>query len=318
MLVYNGLDDPTLTRTDRVLAVGAFDGVHRGHQRLLNHICRIAHEYGVQSSVMTFEPIPAQVFRPAGPNNVRLTIREERDRELSKHCLDAALVVDFDQRFRNITAVEFARDILVERLGVIALVASKTHSFGRNAEADVKRITELGMEFGFEVHVLPPILVDDRRINSTEVRRQLWAGDVETSNTWLGRPYELSGEVVEGRHVGRRLGYPTANVQPTPEKLVPGDGVYACAAYVDDGSGEPTDWVPAAVSIGPPSTFGIQERTIEAHLLADGNPDLVGRRLRLLFLARLRDVRTFHSPDALARQIARDVEQVRAEFKEHL
>ncbi len=100
MTVYNGLNDPGLARHDRVLAVGAFDGVHRGHQRLLNHVCRIAHEYGVRSAIMTFEPIPAQVFRPAGPLGSRLTLREERNRELSRQCIHEALIIDFDEQFR--------------------------------------------------------------------------------------------------------------------------------------------------------------------------------------------------------------------------
>lgn len=267
MISHFGLDDPDLVKTDRVLAVGAFDGVHRGHQRLLRHVCRIAADYGVESAIMTFEPIPAQVFRPAGDRNIRLTLAQERRRELARHCVSTAVVVPFDEAFRNLSALDFARRILVDRLGVVALVASSTHTFGRHAEADVRRITELGMELGFEVHVLPPILVDGERINSTQIRRMLWDGNVEEAAHWLGRPYDLAGDVVHGRGIGTGLGFPTANLQPVAEKLVPADGVYACAARVETSDHPPTDWVPAAVSIGNTPTIAAGPRVIEAHLI---------------------------------------------------
>jgi len=316
MISYLGLDDPNLVRKDRVLAVGAFDGVHRGHQRLLRHVCRIAADYGVESAIMTFEPIPAQVFRPGGARNIRLTIAEERRRELDRHCVSTAVVVPFDDAFRNLSAFDFARRILVERLGVVALVASSTHTFGRHAEADVRRIAELGMELGFEVHVLPPILVDGERINSTQIRRMLWEGNVEEAARWLGRPYDVAGVVVRGRGIGKQLGFPTANLQPAPEKLVPADGVYACAARIEAPGQPDSQWVPAAVSIGNTPTIAAGPRLIEAHLLTDEPPSLEGTCVRLLFLRRLREQRKFPGRDELAAQIARDVQATRDVFAE--
>jgi riboflavin kinase/FMN adenylyltransferase len=316
MISHFGLDDPRLVKTDRVLAVGAFDGVHRGHQRLLRHVCRIAADYGVESAIMTFEPIPAQVFRSEGDCNVRLTIADERRRELTRHCVSTAVVVSFDEAFRNLSALDFARRILVERLGVVALIASSTHTFGRHAEADVRRITELGMELGFEVHVLPPILVDGERVNSSQIRRMLWEGNVEEASRWLGRPYDLAGEVVHGRGIGTGLGFPTANLQPVPEKLVPADGVYACAACVENPDASAADWLPAAVSIGNTPTISGTDgpRVVEAHLLVEAPLSLEGRVLRLLFLQRLREQRKFPGADALIAQIARDVDVTREVF----
>lgn len=315
MRAFDDLAHPDLSRKQRVLAVGAFDGVHRGHQRLLNHVCRIATEYGVESAIMTFEPVPAQVFRPEGRNDVRLSLRDERSRELAARCVDAAIVVTFDEEFRGMSALDFARDVLVDRLGVVALVASKTHTFGRNAEADVHRITELGMELGFEVHVLPPILVEGERINSTRIRRWLWSGDVQSAGRWLGRPYDLAGEVVPGRGLGTEIGFPTANIMPDHQKLVPGDGVYACAARVESEDGERRRWTPAAVSIGNTPTIGDDGRSIEAHIIDDDPPGLGRKSLRLLFLKRLRDQRKFEDTKALAAQIGRDVEAVRQTFE---
>lgn len=314
MRIFDGLEHPDLQRADRVLAVGAFDGVHLGHQRLLNHVCRTAREYAVDSAIMTFEPIPAQVFRPEGADNTRLTLRDERDRELIKQCVDSAIVVDFNEQFRNMRAADFARDVLVARLGVRVLVASKTHTFGRNAEADVRRIAEMGMEMGFEVHVLPPILVEGLRINSTDIRRRLWRGDVEGAAKWLGRPYDLAGQVVPGRGIGAKMGFPTANLLPHPHKLTPADGVYACAARPEADGAPAAEWTPAAVSIGHTPTIGDDGRRIEAYLPHAPSGDFRAASLRILFLRRLRDQRRFPDRDALAAQIALDVDAVRDTF----
>ena len=311
MVIYNGLDAVGLEPRPRVLAVGAFDGVHRGHQRLLGHVCRTGAEYGIESAIMTFEPIPAQVFRQRGADGMRLTVRDERERELARQCVDIAVVTDFNQEFRDLRAEDFAREILVRRLGVVALVASKTHTFGRNAEADVQRIAELGMELGFEVHVLPPILVDGQRINSTDLRNRLWAGDVEGAADWLGRPYDMAGEVVSGRGVGRQLGFPTANLQPHAEKLIPADGVYACAARVEGEPGQEAVWRPAAVSIGHTPTLGDGGRLVEAHFLESPEAELAGATVRVLFLRHLRDQERFADTGALSAQIARDVQTTR-------
>lgn len=315
MRLFHGLHEPDLKRTERVLAVGAFDGVHRGHQRLLAHVCRTAADYGVESSIMTLEPIPAQVFRSGGSRNVRLTLADERERELTKYCVDSAIVVDFNERFRNLSALEFARDVLVERLGVVALIASKTHTFGRRAEADVRRIAELGMDLGFEVHVLPPILVGGVQINSTQIRKLLGEGDVVGARDRLGRFYDLAGEVVRGYGIGKGIGFPTANLRPAPEKLVPGDGVYACAARVEAPGIGPGPWLPAAVNVGATPTVDASRRTLEAHLLDVEDVDLDGKSVRLVFLRRLRDIRKFSDVQALAAQIDRDVEVVRDEYQ---
>jgi riboflavin kinase / FMN adenylyltransferase len=312
MTLYDGLDDPALQRRERVLAVGAFDGVHRGHQRLLGHVCRTAADYGAESAIMTLEPIPAQVFRPAGPGGLRLTLAAERGRELARHCVASAIVARFDDHLQGLGALEFARDVLVRRLGVTVLVASKTHTFGRHAEADVQRIAEMGMELGFEVHVLPPILVEGQQVSSSQIRRRLWGGEVGEAARLLGRPYDLAGEVVSGRGVGTGLGFPTANLAPAPEKLVPGDGVYACAARLERAAGETGPWLPAAVSIGMTPTLGDGAgRLIEAHLLGGDPGELNGRTVRLLFLSRLRDQAKFPDVAALSAQIGRDVAQVR-------
>jgi riboflavin kinase / FMN adenylyltransferase len=315
MRLYDGLDDPALRRTERVLAVGAFDGVHRGHQRLLGHVCRTAADYGAESAIMTLEPIPAQVFRAPDTAGLRLTLEAERGREMARHCVESVIVARFDPHLQSLGALEFARDVLVGRLGVTVLVASKTHTFGRNAEADVQRIAEMGMELGFEVHVLPPILVEGQLVSSSQVRRSLWEGEVAEAARLLGRPYDLAGDVVSGRGVGTGLGFPTANLAPAPEKLVPGDGVYACAGRLEAHDQAPGPWLPAAVSIGSTPTLGSAAgRLIEAHLLSGDPGDLHGRAVRLLFLQRLRGQVKFPDTAALAAQIGRDVAQVHDVF----
>ncbi len=302
MRIVNGLHSESIKLRPRVVAVGAFDGVHRGHQSLLTYLCRRAYEEGAESAIFTFEPIPAEVFRHSGHGGLRLTLRDERNALFERQCADLAIIADFDETFRNMSARDFARDVLVGVLGTKVLVASERHTFGRHAEADVRRIAELGSELGFRVEVLGTVaLLGGVPIASTRVRRVLWEGDVAKAATLLGRPYSLCGTVVRGRGVGRTLGFPTANIAIPPAKLLPADGVYVAFAYADDLP--PT---PAAVNIGPAPTFGVAERLVEAHLIG-ADVDLVDRNVCLGFVERLRDAVKFEGKEALKAQIGADI-----------
>ena len=307
MRIVSGLNQEEIESRPRVVAVGAFDGVHRGHQLLLEHVCRRAHSEGIHSAIFTFEPIPAQVFRPReGKGGLRLTLVDERNELFQGGCPDLAVVANFDKAFRSMSAHDFARDVLVGILHTKILVASQRHTFGRNAEADVVQIRELGQELGFEVAVLDPFTVEDGEpVTSTRIRKLLWAGDVAEAARLLGRPYSITGEVRSGRGVGRTLGFPTANVDIPAEKLVPAEGIYA--AFAEAEGLPPT---PTAVNLGPAPTFEVHERLLEAHLITDQPVELVGRPLCVTFIERLRGVQKFDGPEALKTQIARDVAAV--------
>jgi len=312
--IVSGLNREEIEPCPHVVAVGAFDGVHRGHQLLLEYVCRRAHEEGVHSAIFTFEPIPAQVFRPReGPGGLRLTLEDERNALFQGRCPDLAIVANFDRAFRSMSAYDFTRDVLVGMLHTKVLVASQRHTFGRNAEADVTRIEELGQELGFEVAVLDPFTVEDGEpVTSTRIRKLLWAGEAAEAARLLGRQYSITGVVRSGRGVGRTLGFPTANIDIPAEKLVPAEGIYA--AFAEAKGLAPT---PTAVNLGPTPTFGVHERLLEAHLITDQPVDLVGRLLCVKLIERLRGVRKFESPEALKAQIAQDVTAVREVCAKH-
>ena len=314
MRIVSGLNREEIEPRPHVVAVGAFDGVHRGHQLLLEYVCQRAHKEGVHSAIFTFEPIPAQVFRPReGKGGLRLTLEEERNTLFQGGCPDLAVVADFDRAFRSISAYDFARDVLVGTLQTKVLVASQRHTFGRNAEADVTRIKELGQEFGFEVAVLDPFTVEDGEpVTSTRIRKLLWAGEAAEAARLLGRPYSITGEVRSGRGVGRTLGFPTANVDIPAEKLVPAEGIYA--AFAEAEGLPPT---PTAVNLGPAPTFEVHERLLEAHLITGQPVELVGRPLCVKLIERLRGVQKFENPEALKAQIARDVAAVQEACAKH-
>lgn len=319
MRVIQGLDSPDLKPVPRAVAVGAYDGVHRGHRALLSLLCRRSAAGGLESTAVTLEPLPMEVFRAGGHENVRLTTLEEKLELLRGECLAAAIVLDFNSDLRHMSARQFAGEVLVSRMGTRLLIASETHTFGRGGEADVTRMRELGDEFGFELLVLPLLAANGgRHISSTEIRNLLWAGDVEGAMPLLGRPYSVRGKVVPGRGVGGTIGFATANLELPPQKLIPADGVYAAIARWPgmgpaNAVAHEVRGMAAAVSVGTAPTFGLDQRLVEAHLLHDA-PSLYGATLDLHFMKRLRGQVRFADEGALAAQIAADTAAVRAAF----
>lgn len=318
MRVISGRDNLQLSPTPRAVAVGGFDGFHVGHQYLLTHLCGLAWERGFESSLLTFEPIPAEYFAPPGGPPKRLTTREERVTLAAALCCDLMVILDFDAAMAAESARDFCREILVEKLNVKLLMASSTHTLGHE-RAGLDQIAELGRELGFEVVAAPILSLGDLRVSSTEVRRLLAEGHVEETAALLGRRYHFSGRVVSGRGIGRELGFPTANLAPPANKILPADAVYAGLAVVEEGPAELVGrlW-PAAVSLGNAPTYGLTERLVEAHLLTAEALELSGTTLRLEFVRRLRWQQKFATPEALQAQIAQDVSETQRLCAAHL
>ncbi len=311
MQVVEGLGNLSLPPTPRAVAVGGFDGFHVGHQYLLSQLCGMASGRGLASSLLTFEPIPAEYFAgPEGPAK-RLTTHDERIALAAALCCDLMVILEFNEGLVRTSARDFCREILVDRLNVKLLMASATHTLGHE-RAGLDQIRELGRELGFEVVEAPGLQLGDLRVSSSEVRRLLAEGHVEETAGLLGRRYHVSGEVVAGRGVGRTLGFPTANLRVPREKILPADAVYAGLAIIEVGPEALRDTVwPAAISIGAAPTYGLTERLVEAHLLAEKPLELAGCTLRLEFIRRVRWQEKFADEAALRERIARDVEEVR-------
>lgn len=310
MYVIEGLDNLQLPDEPRAVCVGGFDGFHLGHQYLLTQLCGLAWSRGLRSTILTFEPIPAEYF--AGPEAPprRLTTREERIALATALCCDLMVILPFNAALVSLPAEQFCREVLVERLHTRLLMASETHTIGRD-RADLSALRKLGDKLGFEVMIAPVLQLGQTRVSSTEIRRLLAEGHAEESAGLLGRRYSLTGTVVTGRGLGTGLGFPTANLQVPAGKLLPADAVYAGLAQDLSVPSHSARTIPAAISIGNAPTFDLQERLVEAYLLTDEPLDLVGHTLRLEFVRRLRFQEKFPDSAALSRQIAADVAEVR-------
>lgn len=286
-----------------VVALGVFDGVHLAHRAILAAAVGRARAAAVPAVACTFDPHPAQVLQPdRAPRPI--TTLDERLALLEEAGIDAAVVLEFTPTLAAVEAEAFVKDVLLGRLRARQVVVGFNHRFGRGAAGDARLLQDLGGRLGFEVAVMPPLLVDGVPVSSTEVRQVLGRGDVELARRYLGRPYTLGGRVVEGAGRGRQLGFPTANIEPDRPPLVP-PGVYACLARTPGGQ------FGAVANIGVRPTFGGEGLVIEAHLL-DFSGALYGARLALAFARRLREERRFPGPQALREQIGHDAAAARA------
>jgi riboflavin kinase/FMN adenylyltransferase len=285
------------------LTIGNFDGVHRGHAALVAAARRLADRNGGPAVVLTFDPHPLQLLRPAAFQPV-LTTTADRVRLLLDCGADRVLVLRTTPELLHLRAEEFFAEVVRGRLAARALVEGVNFGFGRDRRGDVGLLADLCRAAAIDLTVLPPVEVNGRPVSSSRVKAALAAGQVRETATLLGRPYQLRGTVVVGQRRGRQLGFPTANLADIPT-LVPGDGVYAVRV-----THRGRTW-PGAAHIGPNPTFGEGQRKVEVHLL-DFTGELLGEELAVAFIDRLRDTRPFPGPDALVAQLRRDIEQARA------
>ena len=290
-----------------VVTVGTFDGVHRGHVAVLDQVLRIARERGARSVLVTFEPHPLEIVRPAAAPPL-LTPGVEKLEILSRSGLDLVVLLPFTHELSQLTADEFVREILVGRLGMTHLVMGHDHGFGRGRGGDAETLRELGRELGFGVDVVPAVHIEGAPVSSTRIRHALLEGEVELAAAALGRPYALTGEVVHGDGRGRKIGYPTANLLiPDRRKLLPREGIYAVRATLEDGLAD------GVLHLGPRPTFEGASPTVEVHLF-DLDRDLYGQRLRVEICGWIRGIVAFDTVEELTRGIADDCAAARRLF----
>jgi riboflavin kinase / FMN adenylyltransferase len=290
-----------------VLTVGTFDGVHRGHWRVLQALVEQAGRRAASSVLVTFEPHPLRIVRPDAAPSL-LTSPAEKLEMLAQFGIDHLAVLRFDAALAAYPPRRFVEEILIRRFRLEHLVVGHDHGFGRDRSGDAATLAAIGAELGFGVHVVPPLEHGGDPISSTRIRRALQAGDVVAAAEWLGRPYTLRGTVVPGQGWGRGLGFPTANLQlDMPDKLLPLDGVYAARAFLGPRRCD------ALLHVGPRPTFDSPNRTVELHVL-DFDGDLYGRTLLVQFCGRLRAVERFDSTAALVRAMEGDRDAGRALF----
>jgi riboflavin kinase/FMN adenylyltransferase len=289
------------------VTIGVFDGVHRGHQRIIEGMADAAHATGCPAVAITFDPHPAAVLSDRPP--LLLTTIGERIDLMAALDLDALVILPFTHKIVNTSAASFVED-LVHHLGIAELWVGPDFTLGREQEGDIPYLQRLGIERGFEVRPIEPVVWQGEVVRSSRIRQALQRGDVVEASGCLGRPYQLSGVVIHGRGLGRDIGVPTANISPPPDRLIPAGGVYACWALTERWG----DYA-AAVNIGTRPTFAAQSSaqglTVEAHLLSFDR-DLYDQVLALEFVAHLRHEHAYPTLNALVAQLRQDIAQTRA------
>jgi len=309
VLVINDASTAPFPGERTVLTIGAYDGLHQGHQAVIAQVRALAAAKGARSAVVTFDRHPATVVRPESAPQL-LTDHVQRLELLEATDIDAAVVLPFDEAQAEETAQGFIERVLVDCLNAECVVVGDDFHFGRNREGNVTLLRELGETYGFEVE--PVVLVPrsdgvDEPVSSTAIRRALAGGNVSLAAEMLGRPFEARGTVVQGDQRGRLLGFPTANVEVSNRVCLPADGVYAGIYERPDGSRHP-----CAINLGRRPTFyeHADSSLLEAHLL-DFDSDLYGETARVGFVGFLRSERKFEGIDALVAQLKQDIEHAR-------
>ncbi len=285
------------------VCVGVFDGVHLGHQSLIGKLVGDATARGLASVVVTFEPHPRIVLSKGNDRVGLLTTPHEREEAFAQTGVDYLIVVPFTREFSDLTALDFLKDFLVEKLNAKYLLLGYNHHFGSD-DIPPSQYPELAAALGIETATGEAFLLPGNvKVSSTEVRNALADGDVRVASALLGRDYSVEGDVVHGDAIGRKLGFRTANIVPASQnKLIPADGVYACRVSFDGNAP-----LAAVVNVGTRPTLGGDDRRIEAHVL-DFLGDVYGGHATIHFVARLRGEKKFDNLEELSRQIAVDVE----------
>jgi riboflavin kinase / FMN adenylyltransferase len=303
MVVTHGSLQPNSGRC--ALTIGNFDGVHRGHRALVEQVIAAARQAGLQSCVLTFEPHPREFFAAeAAPP--RLTRLRDKLELLAAIGIERVHVARFSQRFASLPASRFIEDVLVGGLGVRKLIVGRDFRFGARRTGDFAMLGEAAARHGFALEAMPDVLFEGERVSSSGVRAALQAGDLRRAGRLLGHPYAISGKVAHGEKLGRRLGFPTANIRLA--RTAPLSGIFAVEV---EGMGQ------AVASVGRrPTVNPLARPLLEVHLF-DWDGELYGRRVKVRFLEKLRDEQKYDGLDALKEAIARDARQARAYFAKH-
>lgn len=288
------------------VAIGNFDGVHRGHQALVTETTRCAQTLGGPALILSFHPPPVHLLRPE-LIQLPLTPLHDRIALLEAAGADLVLILQTTPELLQLTAADFFAQVVQAQLAARAMIEGENFGFGRNREGNTALLAALCQTAGMQLTIVPPVILGDRPISSSRVRQALLAGDVRSARDQLGRPYQVRGVVGTGQKRGRTIGFPTANLTEV-QSILPADGVYAVGVNAENGR-----WLGAA-NVGPNPTFGEAARKVEVHLL-DFSGELVGHSLAVEFFERCRETRTFPSVGELVAQLHRDVEWVRTQQK---
>lgn len=302
MKVYTQLKDITNIAPTAV-ALGNFDGVHKGHQALIAKAAETGREKGLKSAVFTFTNHPANVI--SGKTKVKNIMDfDEKVEAVAKYGVDYLFSVDFDDLMRTSSPEVFCRDILCEKLKAKIAVCGFNYSFAYKAEGNPQVLAEYGKKLGYETYVIDPVYVGDDIVSSTLIRRKIAEGKVDEYINYTGRAYDIEGIVIHGRHIGHRIGFPTVNLALSSEMVQPVNGVYVTKTFVNlDRTGIKS--FPSVTNVGNKPTVGIFDKNAETHIFGF-DENIYGEKIKVEFLKLLRPEQRFENLDALQEQIQRD------------
>ena len=284
-----------------VVTIGTFDGVHLGHQKIIEQLNLEANKIGGESVLLTFDPHPRIVLFPENHGVQLIQTLEEKFRVLEQISLKNVVLVPFTKEFSGLSAIEFVEKILVGNLKAKKVVIGYDHQFGRNREGTIEFLKSVSGKYGFEVIEISAKSIDEINISSTKIRDSLLRGDIETAKLFLSRPFEISGLVIKGNQLGRTLGYPTANIQVSSDlKLIPANGVYAVRVKIAD------QFHFGVMNIGKkPTVNSSNEKSLEVHIF-DFNKDIYGDLITVFMEKHIRNEKKFANLDELKRAISND------------
>lgn len=308
MKIFNGFDQLSEI-PNPVLTIGTFDGVHLGHQKILRKLNEEAERLGGESVLFTFYPHPRMVLYPDSHGVKMIQTQTEKLDKLRACGLQNIIVFPFTMEFSRLTALEFVRDFLVNKLNVKHLVIGYDHQFGKNREGGIEFLKEVAELYDFGVTEIGPKDVDEVNVSSTKIRNALKEGDIEVANAFLGEPFELHAKVVRGKGIGKTIGFPTANLDPESEvKIIPGSGVYMVEVLLEEQHYE------GLLNIGTnPTIDDDNKKTIELYIL-DFSKDIYEKQIEVRFLKRIRAEQKFENIDQLVNQIKQDELEARTFF----
>jgi riboflavin kinase / FMN adenylyltransferase len=285
-----------------VVTIGTFDGLHLGHQKVISRLKKIAAEHGGESVIFTFYPHPRLVTSPGESTLRLLTTLEEKKELFARSGIDHLIVYPFTREFAELSYAEFVEEILVKRINTHCLVVGYDHRFGKNREGGFEYLQNCAEKFGFIIEKLDALLIDEANVSSTRIRKALQEGNIAKANRFLGYRFTLHGKVVEGNRVGRKIGFPTANIEASdPHKLIPGYGVYAVEVIL---SGKKHKGM---LNIGSRPTFNknADNRSIEVHIF-EFSDDIYNKEITLIFVGKIRNEKKFSGVEALSEQLKKD------------
>ena len=303
MKIYYGFDDKTLKFKKRAITIGVFDGVHRGHRKILGRMLYDARRHGISPMVVTFDPHPAKILAPKKFHPTILMSLPHRLNFFKSMGIEEVLVIPFTRPFSKMSREDFFEKLLVGKLGMESLTVGHDFRFGQKALGNSQYLEKKTKESGHRLYLIPEYKLSGEIISSSKIRLSIEKGDFKRAGQMLGRPVSVVGTVVRGRGRGKTIGFPTANLDPHHEALPPA-AVYAAYGFLGKKK------LRGVIHIGERPTFADRQKTLEVHFM-EFNGNIYGREIELIFVKKLRDIRCFRNPDLLQKAILRDINQAR-------